>query len=149
MTNTDDFLIRMLKGCIQLRSRPKILNTINMVPVDHVARLVVSCVLHARSPLEVAQVTSHPRLKLSEYLACLETYGYNVPEEEYETWTDKLEAYVQGGKQKDYEQHALYVDFSICQHDTDVLTTGCRYITSSRMTYQRTPERLTLTTQTQ
>ncbi|KAK2938344.1 AMP-binding enzyme, C-terminal domain superfamily [Fusarium oxysporum f. sp. vasinfectum] len=30
--NNDDFLIRMLKGCIQLSSRPYIINTINAVP---------------------------------------------------------------------------------------------------------------------
>ena len=108
VTNTDDFLIRMLKGCVQLGSRPDIINTVNMVPVDHVARLVVACALHPPvSPLGVAQVTSHPRLKLNEFLGCLETYGYNVPNEGYEDWTAQLEDYVQGGKQKDLEQHAL------------------------------------------
>lgn len=98
----------MLKGCVQLGSRPHIGNTVNMVPVNHVARLVVACALHPpASPLGVAQVTSHPRLRLNDYLASLETYGYDVPNEDYEVWTARLEDYVQGGKQKDLEQHAL------------------------------------------
>ena len=38
VTNTDDFLWRLVKGCIQLGHIPDIHNAINMVPVDHVAR---------------------------------------------------------------------------------------------------------------
>jgi L-aminoadipate-semialdehyde dehydrogenase len=105
VTNTDDFLIRMAKGCIQLSSRPKISNSINMVPVNHVARVVVAAALSPpRKELSVAQVTSHPRLTFSEYLATLETYGYQVPEVEYGVWKGKLEEYA-GAVGK--EQHAL------------------------------------------
>jgi L-2-aminoadipate reductase len=60
VTNTDDFLIRMAKGCIQLGCRPRIANTVNMVPVNHVARAVVAAALTPpKTPLGVAQVTSY------------------------------------------------------------------------------------------
>ncbi|KAK5997232.1 L-2-aminoadipate reductase large subunit [Cladobotryum mycophilum] len=36
--NTDSFLIRRLRGCIQLGVRPRIINTVNPVPVNHVVR---------------------------------------------------------------------------------------------------------------
>ncbi|KAL0941207.1 putative L-aminoadipate-semialdehyde dehydrogenase [Colletotrichum truncatum] len=102
-SNTDDFLLRMIKGCIQLNARPKIENTINMVPVDHVARLVVASALHPpRQPLGVAQVTSHPRLTFRTYLGALEKYGYDVPEVEYSQWSKALQDYVAEGK-----EHAL------------------------------------------
>jgi L-aminoadipate-semialdehyde dehydrogenase len=105
VTNTDDFLTRMAKGCIQLGCRPQIANTVNMVPVNHVARLVVASALSPpKTPLAVAQVTSHPRLTFSEYLATLQTYGYDVPEVEYSVWKKKLEEYA---AQEDKEQHAL------------------------------------------
>jgi L-aminoadipate-semialdehyde dehydrogenase len=105
VTNTDDFLIRMAKGCIQLGCRPKIANTVNMVPVNHVARVVVAAALSPpKTPLGVAQVTSHPRLTFSEYLATLQTYGYDVPEVEYSVWKKKLEEYA---AQDGNEQHAL------------------------------------------
>jgi L-aminoadipate-semialdehyde dehydrogenase len=109
VTNTDDFLIRMAKGCIQLGCRPRIANTVNQVPVDHVARVVVASALNPpKTPLAVAQVTSHPRLTFSQYLATLQTYGYDVPEVEYAEWKKKLEEYAATeGK----EQHALYVLF--------------------------------------
>ena len=39
VTNTDDFLFRLIKGSAQLGLIPDMNNTINMVPVDHVARV--------------------------------------------------------------------------------------------------------------
>ena len=108
VTNTDDFLIRMAKGCVQLGCRPKISNTVNMVPVNHVARVIVAAALNPpRTPLGVAHVTSRPRLTFSQYLATLVTYGYDVPEVEYSAWSKKLQDYVaaENGRQ----QHALFV----------------------------------------
>lgn len=105
VTNTDDFLIRMWKGCIQLGCRPKISNTVNMVPVNHVARIVIASALSPPvKPLGVAQVTAHPRPTFSEYLSALQTYGYDVPEVSYQTWKEALEKYA-GDDTK--EQHAL------------------------------------------
>lgn len=98
-TNTDDFLIRMLKGvfiltllliisirqfstpsgCIQLSARPDINNTINMCPVDFVARLVSAAALNPTSSMSVVQSTSHPRLRFNEYLGMLQNFGYDVP----------------------------------------------------------------------
>ena len=96
MTNTDDFLIRMLKGCVQLGTRPNINNTVNMVPVDHVARTVVACAFHpaADEGVCVAQVTGHPRLRFNQYLAALETYGYTAKVVDYVPWASALEDYV-------------------------------------------------------
>ena len=95
----------MTKGCIQLGCRPKIANTVNMVPVNHVARVIVASALSPPvTPLGVAQVTSHPRLTFSQYLGTLQTYGYDVPEVEYSVWKKKLEEYAAN---ETNEQHAL------------------------------------------
>jgi L-aminoadipate-semialdehyde dehydrogenase len=121
-TNTDDFLVRMLKGCVQLRARPDINNTINMVPVTHVSRVVVaasftppptstSTSTSSSSPgLPVAQITSHPRITFNDFLGALQTYGYDIPLTPYPTWKQKMEAYVAGtGAYTSVtdEQHAL------------------------------------------
>lgn len=66
-------------GCIQLSAHPDINNTINMCPVDFVARLVVAAALHPNSSLTVMQCTSHPRLRFNEYLGMLKSFGYHVP----------------------------------------------------------------------
>ncbi|PWW72461.1 large subunit of L-aminoadipate-semialdehyde dehydrogenase [Tuber magnatum] len=95
VTNTDDFLIRMIKGCAQLGKMPDIYNTVNMVPVDHVARVVVACAFNPpASPLPVAHVTSHPRLRFNEFLGTLKTYGYDVIKVDYIPWRIALETHV-------------------------------------------------------
>ncbi|KAJ5972274.1 Male sterility NAD-binding [Penicillium vulpinum] len=108
-TNTDDFLIRMLKGCIQIGLRPNIFNTVNMVPVDHVARIVIATAFHPPTTgVNVAHVTGHPRLRFNQFLGALELYGYNVPQVDYVPWSTSLEQYVNDGAHNDKEsQHAL------------------------------------------
>ena len=95
VTVTDDFLVRLLKGCIQLRSRPNIDNTVNMVPVDHVARVVVAATFQpATWPLSVAHVTSKSRLHFNDFLNVLEAYGYVAPLVEYDMWRHTAKSFV-------------------------------------------------------
>ncbi|PKS10957.1 hypothetical protein jhhlp_002716 [Lomentospora prolificans] len=102
---TDDFLVRLWKGCLQVRARPDIANTVNQVPVTQVARIVVASALHPpTTPLGVVQVTSHPRLTMNQWLAVLETYGYPVPQVPYPEWSAKLRDYVSDPSR---EEHAL------------------------------------------
>ncbi|KAI1771602.1 large subunit of L-aminoadipate-semialdehyde dehydrogenase [Hypoxylon cercidicola] len=122
--NVDDFIIRMLKGCIQLAARPRIINTVNAVPVNHVARVVVAAALN---PLDggvhVIHVTAHPRLRMNEYLSILEYYGYKTPEVSYDSWKQALEEFVSAGTlEKDQEQHALMPLAHFCMNDLPATT---------------------------
>lgn len=103
---TDDFLIRFLKGCLQVGSRPDIANTVNQVPVTHVSRLIAAAARHPPSAtgVHVVHVTSHPRLTMNEWLGTLEQYGYHVPQVSYRDWCSALRAYV---AEDDHEEHAL------------------------------------------
>ena len=93
-SNTDDFLIRMLKGCIQVGTRPNIENTINMVPVTRVARIVNSVASYG-DPGQVSHVDARPRLTFNQFLASLDKYGYVVPMEPHHEWKQKVEDYVE------------------------------------------------------
>ncbi|KAG0680792.1 putative secondary metabolism biosynthetic enzyme [Pichia californica] len=97
-SNTDDFLLRMLKGCVEVGSYPEITNTVNTVPVDHVARVVVASALHPptepKEKLSVVQVTGHPRIKFHEMLSSLNDFGYSIKKVEYREWATTLEKYV-------------------------------------------------------
>jgi L-2-aminoadipate reductase len=96
VTNTDDFLIRLVKGCIQLGSIPEIYNTVNMVPVDHVSRLVTASAFHSHSGsdgLGVIHVTGHPRSRFIEILSSLSEYGFDVSTADYIPWRIALERY--------------------------------------------------------
>lgn len=103
----------MVKGCAQLGQMPDIYNTVNMVPVDHVARVVVACAFSPpASPLAVAHVTSHPRLRFNEFLSTLKTFGYEVEKVDYIPWRIALETHVVE-KSKD---NALYAPFPLLLH---------------------------------
>lgn len=122
--NVDDFLIRMLKGCIQLVARPRIINTVNAVPVNHVARVVVAAALNPlQGGVHVVHVTAHPRLRMNEYLSILEYYGYKTPEVSYDSWKQELERFVSAGTlEKDQEQHALMPLAHFCMNDLPATT---------------------------
>jgi L-2-aminoadipate reductase len=104
VTNTDDFIWRLVKGSIQLGLVPDINNTINMVPVDHVARITaVSAVSppssssSSSSPfgaVSVAHVTSRPATRYNDLLSPLAAYGYGTQTTSYLDWRAKLEAHV-------------------------------------------------------
>ncbi|KAI0702060.1 L-aminoadipate-semialdehyde dehydrogenase large subunit [Cerioporus squamosus] len=107
VTNTDDFLWRLVKGCIQLGLVPDINNTVNMVPVDHVARC---CALAALSPLppprdalSVLHVAAAPRPTFNNFLGALARYGYATERCEYLVWRRQLERHVM-----DVQDNALF-----------------------------------------
>ncbi|RDB30310.1 L-2-aminoadipate reductase [Hypsizygus marmoreus] len=105
VTNTDDFIWRLVKGCVQLGLVPDMNNTINMVPVDHVA-LCTS--LAAVSPLpdaamSVLHITAHPIPTFNGLLSSLKLYGFPTEPCEYVLWRRKLEQHVM-----DVQDNALF-----------------------------------------
>lgn len=110
---TDDFLLRMLKGSIQLSCRPDLgNNTINLVPVSYCANIVVASSLHP--PLDqavgVVHVTPTPQLSFNAFLATLQKYGYTAPMMPYTEWRSALEHYVSStssSTNEHREPHAL------------------------------------------
>lgn len=94
VTNTDDFIVRLVKGCAQLGLIPDIYNTVNMVPVDHVARIVTASAFHSvQHSLRVVHVTGHPRSRFIELLSSLAEYGFAVSVADYVPWRIALERY--------------------------------------------------------
>ncbi|GJE86585.1 alpha-aminoadipate reductase [Phanerochaete sordida] len=98
VTNTDDFVWRMVKGCVQLGLVPDINNTINMVPVDHVARSTALAALYPlpapRDHQSVLHVAAFPRPTFNEFLSSLSLYGYGTERCEYIEWRRQLERHV-------------------------------------------------------
>ncbi|KAE8232583.1 hypothetical protein CF326_g2386 [Tilletia indica] len=102
VTNTDDFLWRMVKGCQQLGLIPDMYNTINMVPVDHVARITALAGLATASNgpaptsthATVYHVTGHPVIRFNDMLLALARHGWKVTQTEYVQWRAQLERHV-------------------------------------------------------
>lgn len=94
VTNTDDFIWRLVKGCVQLGLIPDINNTINMLPVDHVARCTVAAAVSSPSDLKVFHLTARPLPRFNTFLGSLKRYGFSVEREDYLTWRTRLEQHV-------------------------------------------------------
>ncbi|TBU47049.1 alpha-aminoadipate reductase Lys1p [Dichomitus squalens] len=98
VTNTDDFLWRLVKGCIQLGLVPDINNTVNMVPVDHVARCcalaAVAPLPEPRNALSVLHVAAAPRPTFNDFLGALAQHGFGTARCEYLHWRRQLERHV-------------------------------------------------------
>ncbi|KIJ29116.1 hypothetical protein M422DRAFT_269542 [Sphaerobolus stellatus SS14] len=96
VTNTDDFIWRLVKGCLQLGLVPDINNTINMVPVDHVARVASFSAIKPldQGSMSVLQITSRPPITYNDLLSPLSRYGYAVEKCDYVVWRLKLEQHV-------------------------------------------------------
>ena len=75
---------------------PDINNTINMVPVDHVARIVSLAAVHplADSSLTALHVTASPPPTYNGMFSALPAYGYAVEQCEYLVWRRKLEQHI-------------------------------------------------------
>lgn len=90
-----------MKGCIQLELVPDINNTVNMVPVDHVARIVSSAVVAPPSSPDqnnenfpVVHVTARPMPTYNVLFSALSAYGYSASQCEYLVWRRGLEQHV-------------------------------------------------------
>lgn len=86
----------MVKGCVQLGLVPDINNTINMVPVDYVAKCTS---LAAIAPLPdasltVLHITARPLPTFNDLLTSLVQYGFVTDQCEYLVWRRKLEQHV-------------------------------------------------------
>ncbi|KAA1473026.1 alpha-aminoadipate reductase Lys1p [Dentipellis sp. KUC8613] len=96
VTNTDDFIWRLVKGCIQLGLIPDINNTVNMVPVDHVARCTALAAVAPlpNAALSVLHVQARPLPTYNDFLTVLSKYGFKTQQCEYLVWRRKLEQHV-------------------------------------------------------
>ncbi|CAO3626910.1 unnamed protein product [Mucor hiemalis] len=95
VTNTDDFIWRLLKGCVELGYIPAISNSVNCCSVDFVASVVAGAAYHHAESTKtgVLQVTHPAGFTYNEMFSSLTTYGYKVQQTEYIDWRNKLMEY--------------------------------------------------------
>jgi len=95
--NTDDFLIRMLKGCIQLSARP----------TDH-----------QLCPRYWQPALTHEPVSIASRVLWIRSSRVS-----YDAWKDELESYVSADSQeKEQEQHALMPLYHFCFNDLPATT---------------------------
>ncbi|KAI8081813.1 L-aminoadipate-semialdehyde dehydrogenase [Gilbertella persicaria] len=95
VTNTDDFIWRLMKGCVELGFLPAMSNDINCCSVDYVASVVAGAAYHDQESTErgVLQVTHPAGFTYNSMFGSLLTYGYQSQQTEYIDWRNKLMEY--------------------------------------------------------
>lgn len=88
--NTDDFLPRMLKGCIQLRSVPDSDAQIQIVPVDYVSKAIVHLSRQRTLSSNVFHIVSPRTLPTRDLARLIASLGYNVTIVPYAEWRNAL-----------------------------------------------------------
>jgi L-aminoadipate-semialdehyde dehydrogenase len=107
-TITDDFLVRILKGCVQLGSYPDLGddNYINMMPVDGVAQIIVAAATNTPRGMKTLNAVSRT-ISFNSYLSILSKGGFNVKQVDYDAWRSQLQQYVASSPAEKREEHAL------------------------------------------
>ncbi|RKP08944.1 hypothetical protein THASP1DRAFT_34517 [Thamnocephalis sphaerospora] len=91
VTNSDDFIWRLVKGCVQLGKVPEMHNVANMCPVDYVARATVAIASseHALT-MPAFHIFNSQRFRFTDLFQALPRYGYHVQSVEYVAWRKQL-----------------------------------------------------------
>ena len=87
---SDDFLLRLLRGCIELKKAPHMLNRLNCCSVDYVSGLIVKI---ASSPEATGRAyhTYNPSLfRFDDYFAIAAAFGWDLELVEYMDWRAQL-----------------------------------------------------------
>ena len=110
VTNADDFLWRLAKGCIQLGQVPVMSNVVNMCPVDFVARACVRVVQRGQDAVQrgVFHIWNPSRVRFMDFFRELQAFGYDALPQglqfgPYLSWRDDLMRLTLEGK-----DNALY-----------------------------------------
>ncbi|KAJ3217331.1 large subunit of alpha-aminoadipate reductase [Dinochytrium kinnereticum] len=90
--NTDDFLWRLVKGCIQLGKVPRIANVVNMCPVDYVANsvAVIAGTPSALSSHGIFHMWHPHRFRFDDLFDLIALHGFMVEPTEYIHWRTAL-----------------------------------------------------------
>ncbi|KAI3629459.1 hypothetical protein MIR68_012474 [Amoeboaphelidium protococcarum] len=108
VTNSDDFLWRLIKGSLQLKMAPQIENAVvNACPVDFVADCCVQLLVKGKSGFkkQVYHVWNDQKVQLVELFKSLHQFGYSIKDQvqlvDYEQWRSELTKAVQAGEENE------------------------------------------------
>lgn len=91
VSNTEDFICLMLKGCVQMRSFPDIDYWLDMSPVDYVSKAIVYL---SQQPESISKAfhLQHPEpIHFNQLVDWISRLGYTIEQLPYEDWLIKLQ----------------------------------------------------------
>ncbi len=111
--NTDDFLCRMIRGCIDLGEAPARQINFNIVPVDYASKAIVNL---SRKPHVIGKafhVSNKRSVSSANLVEWVNALGYSVQQQSYAKWREKV--VIKAGQST---HHPLYPLLSTFPPDT-------------------------------
>lgn len=88
--NTDDFLCRLIKGCIELKAAPILKNaSLDMAAVDFVTKTIVHLTLNTEENKSY-NVTNSNEYSFEQLFDGIRSFGYELEDVPYEEWRNRL-----------------------------------------------------------
>ena len=88
--NTDDFLVRLMKGCLELGQAPTIRNAINACPVNFVSASIVHIASKPDALGQSYHIDNPHTFRLGDFFDNLLNFGYNLELVDYIAWRGAL-----------------------------------------------------------
>lgn len=91
VSNTEDFICLMLKGCVSMKAFPDIDYLLDMSPVDYVTKAIVYL---SQQPESISKAfhLQHPKpIHLNKLINWISILGYKIEKVSYEDWLNKLQ----------------------------------------------------------
>ncbi|HZO72430.1 MAG TPA: thioester reductase domain-containing protein, partial [Ktedonobacteraceae bacterium] len=93
--NPDDYLCRIIRGCIQLGCVPDVEEYIDMTPVDYLSQAIVHLSQHAAAPGKVFHLFNPAPATVAELVAYARSFGYQVERPPYNEWRARVQQAIQ------------------------------------------------------
>ncbi len=96
--NLDDYMCRLIKGSIQLKKIVRFDNSINVIPVDYVAKAIIH-ISQLDSPSSCFNIVNTSPMEFDTFFQWICDYGYFLEETNYEKWQEELSYATKSKKQ--------------------------------------------------
>ncbi len=108
--NTDDFLCRLIRGCIEIGKAPAIQDHFDIVPVDYVSKAIVYLSRQPQAMGKAFHFSNRCPIMSDDLIDWINTLGYRVERVPYADWLENVTQTV-----KESSEHPLYSLLPILQ----------------------------------
>ena len=91
VSNTDDLLSRMLRGCAQMGVAPRVTFSLDVAPVDYVSQSIVWLLSQERSAGQVYHMNNPTPMGFDRVVAWMQLTGFPIREVDFADWAAQLE----------------------------------------------------------
>lgn len=104
-TQTDDFLWRLLRGCVSLGSAPNMRNRLNACSVEYVSSVAMAAM--KSNTCQVFHTVNPEQFTFDDLFQAAISYGWKLKKDDYLEWRDKLQARTLSSQQRDEDLFPL------------------------------------------